>query len=243
MKDSDKEKEKRYLIAEIIDILSLSGFLYGALDRRLKLRDAIEKQLKKPTPKYRTAIENYFLACLGGISFVIFIVQAITGVFLLFYYRPTVQEAYQSIIEITNIAPYGWLIRGLHQWGANIMVLTVMMHMIRIYFIGAYKPPRDLNWIVGVFLLLTTLAFGFTGYLLPWSQLSYWATTVVTEALKSVPFVGDKLAYLVRGGHTVGQLTLTRFFAIHVVILPGIIAVLLGLHFLMIRRQGISEPL
>lgn len=131
----------------------------------------------------------------------------------------------------------------MHAWGANIMILFVFMHMFRVFFVGAYKPPRDFNWVTGVLLLLITFVFGFSGYLLPWTQLSYWATTVGTEASGTVPFIGEYMKYFIRGGSEINQLTLTRFFALHVVILPAIIMVLLTLHFLMIRRQGISEPL
>jgi len=239
----NKDLEKRTLLKEIIDLLSLTGFIYGPLDRRLRLRHAIEKQLKKPTPKYRYPGENWFFSCLGGISFTLFLIQLVTGILLLLYYRPTVDEAYKSIVEITNVVPYGWLIRGIHQWGANLMVLTVILHMFRVFMVGAYKPPRDFNWVTGVVLLLITLTFGFSGYLLPWHQLSYWATTVGTEALSSVPVIGEKLKFFVRGGENVGQLALTRFFALHVVILPIVAIFFLFLHFLMIRRQGIAEPL
>jgi len=144
---------------------------------------------------------------------------------------------------ITNVVPYGWLIRGLHHWGANLMVLMVMLHMVRVFAYGAYKPPRDFNWVVGVVLLLLTLAFGFSGYLLPWNQVSYWATTVVTDATGALPLIGEYLKYFIRGGPEVSQLTLSRFFTLHVVILPALTAVFLFLHFGMLRKQGISEPL
>ncbi len=247
MADNDLKKredlEKRTLLTDIIDFLSLTGFLYGSLDRRLHIRKAVEKQLHKPTPRYRFWFENYFTSCLGGLSFVFFINQAITGILLLLYYKPTTTEAYKSVVEIVNVVPYGWLIRGMHAWGANLMILFVFMHMLRVFFVGAYKSPRDFNWVTGVLLLIITLLFGFSGYLLPWTQLSYWATTVGTEAFGTVPFIGEYMKYFIRGGAEINQLTLTRFFALHVVILPAIIMVLLTLHFLMIRRQGISEPL
>ncbi len=238
-----KDIEKRTLFRELFDIFSLTGFLYGPLDERLKFRDALEKQLKKTTPHYRFFIERNFLACLGGITFVLFLIQVATGVLLLMYYRPTIAEAYNSIVEITNNIHFGWLVRGMHHWAANVMIITVILHMTRVFFVGAYKPPRDFNWLTGMTLLLLTFTFGFSGYLLPWSQISYWATTVGTDSIGAVPFIGETLRYFVRGGPQVSQLALTRFFALHVVILPGVALFCLGLHFLMIRRQGISEPL
>lgn len=239
----DKELEKRTLLRDIINFFSLTGFIYGPLDERLHIRKAVEKQLGKPTPHYRYCAERNFFSCLGGISFTLFLVQALTGILLLMYYRPTVEEAYKSVVEITNIVPFGWLVRGIHHWAANIMIMTVILHMMRVFTVGAYKPPRDFNWVTGAALLLLTFVFGFSGYLLPWTQLSYWATTVGTEAAASVPFLGDTIKFFIRGGTDIGQLTLTRFFALHVVILPAVILAFLILHFLMIRRQGISQPL
>lgn len=237
------DMEKRTLFREVFNWLSLTGFVYGPLDERLNFREALEKQMKKPTPHYRYWITNNFFGCLGGITFTIFLIQLVTGILLLMYYRPTTAEAYKSMVMITNDVPFGWLIRGMHFWGANIMTVTVIMHMFRVFFVGAYKPPRDFNWVIGMILLSLTLAFGFSGYLLPWNQISYWATTVGTESLGAVPIIGETLKYFVRGGAQVSQLALTRFFALHVVILPGIIIAFLTMHFLMIRRQGISDPL
>ncbi len=239
----ENELEKRTMLRDIINLVSLTGFLYGALDERLQVKDAIEHQLNKPTPHYRYAIERNLLSCLGGISFVLFMVQVVTGIMLLMYYRPTAAEAYKSVVEITNIVPFGWLIRGMHHWAANIMVITVMAHLARVFFVGAYKPPRDFNWLTGVILFLITLTFGFSGYLLPWNQISYWATTVGTEGAGAIPYAGGLIKYFIRGGNDVGQITLTRFFAIHVVILPTVTFFMLVLHFSMIRRQGISDPL
>src|SRR3972149_10482419 len=133
--------------------------------------------------------------------------------------------------------------RDIHHWASNLMIITVFLHMLRVFFYGAYKPPRDFNWITGVILLTLTLTFGFTGYLLPWNQISYWATTVGTEVPSAVPIFGNFLKILIRGGADVTQVTLTRFFAIHVAILPPVISAFLGMHFIMIRKQGISGPL
>jgi len=218
--------------------LSASGIIYGGLDRRLEFREALEKALKKPVPKHVN-----WTFCFGGMTFFLFLIQAATGILLTLYYRPTPEGAYESVRHITNHVYYGWLIRGIHHWAANVMILMVILHMLRVYFYAAYKPPRELNWLVGVGLLGITLAFGFTGYLLPWDQLAFWATTVGSQIAGAVPIVGAPLLVMMRGGETVTGETLTRFFAAHVIILPVATIVLLALHFLMIRRQGISDPL
>lgn len=238
-----REFEKRTVFTEIFNLFSLIGFLYGALDESLPFQEAMRKQFEKPVYYYRTKIENNFLACLGGISFLLYLFQLATGILLLFYYRPTTAEAYRSVVEITNRIPYGWLIRGIHHWGANLMVVTVLLHMLRVFFTATYRPPRDVTWVNGMLLLVFTLLFGVSGYLLPWNQASYWATTVGTDSMSAIPVVGDTLKSLSRGGNVVGQLALSRFFAFHIVILPGLMILFLILHFLMIRRQGIAEPL
>ncbi|MEE8449463.1 MAG: cytochrome b N-terminal domain-containing protein [Thermodesulfobacteriota bacterium] len=233
-----KDLEHRISLREILSWLSLVGFVYGPLDERLGIRQALEKALKKPVPHHVN-----WTFCFGGITFFMFLVLAVTGILLLMYYRPTTAEAYASVVYITNEVPFGWLIRGLHFWAGNLMIIMVILHMLRVFFYGAYKSPRDLNWIAGFVLFMLTLGFGFTGYLLPWNQISYWATTVGTEIPGAIPLVGDTLKYLTRGGAEVSQTTLTRFFAIHVVILPAIISFFLAVHFAVIRRQGISGPL
>jgi quinol-cytochrome oxidoreductase complex cytochrome b subunit len=238
-----EEFEKRTVFTEMFNLFSLVGFLYGALDERLSVQEGMKRQFEKPVWFYRTRLENNLLACLGGISFLLYLFQVVTGILLLMYYRPTTAEAYRSVVDITNHVPYGWLIRGIHRWGANLMIVTVLLHMMRVFFTAAYRSPREVTWVNGVLLLVFTLGFGFSGYLLPWHQLSYWATSAGTDTLSAIPVVGEGIKYFVRGGATIGQLALTRFFAFHVVILPGLMLMFLVLHFLMIRRQGISEPL
>ncbi len=238
-KPKQKEFESRTYLRESVNLLTLlTGILYGELDERLGIKEAIKKNMGKPVPEH---VNLTF--CFGGISFFLFLILLVTGVLLLMYYRPTTAEAYESVVLISNVVSYGWLIRGLHHWGANLMVLMVMFHMARVFFYGAYKPPSDFNWVVGVFLLLLTLMFGFSGYLLPWNQVSFWATTVVTDAIGALPIMGKTLQYFVRGGPEVGQLTLTRFFGLHVVIFPAVTLAFLFLHFGMLRKQGISGPL
>lgn len=219
-------------------LLSATWLVYGGLDRRLDFKEALEKALKKPVPKHVN-----WTYCFGGMTFFLFAVQAVTGILLTLYYRPTPEGAYESVRHISNHVAFGWLIRGIHHWGSNAMIAMVIFHMLRVYFHAAYKPPRELNWVVGVCLLGIAMAFGFTGYLLPWDQLSFWATTVGSQIVGAVPIIGAPLLLMVRGGNTVSGETLTRFYAAHVIILPIIAIVLLACHFLMIRRQGISEPL
>jgi len=226
-------------VAAVVNVLSLlTGAMYGELDERLDFRTALQRALRKPVPRHVN-----FWFCFGGITFLIFIIQLVTGIALLLYYRPTVEQAYHSVVHITNNVPFGWLVRGFHHWGANLIMVTVMIHALRVFLYGAYKPPRDFNWVVGALLMFGLLLFGFSGYLLPWNELSYWATVVGAEIPGAIPWIGDALAYFIKGGDTVGQLALTRFFAFHVVIMPLCMMVLLGLHFLMIRRLGIAGPL
>jgi len=226
-------------VAALVNVLSLlTGAMYGELDERLDFRTALQRALRKPVPRHVN-----FWFCFGGITFLFFLIQLVTGVALLLYYRPTVEQAYHSVVHITNNVPFGWLVRGFHHWGANLIMVAVMIHALRVFLYGAYKPPRDFNWVVGALLMFALLLFGFSGYLLPWNELSYWATVVGAEIPGAIPWVGDGLAYFIKGGDTVGQLALTRFFAFHVVIMPLGMMVLLGLHFLMIRRLGIAGPL
>jgi quinol-cytochrome oxidoreductase complex cytochrome b subunit len=181
--------------------------------------------------------------CLGGITFALFIVQVITGIMLTFYYKPTPDAAYASILFIENEVRFGAAIRAIHHWSANGMVLMVVAHMARVFIHGAFKAPRELNWVSGVILLVITLGFGLTGYLLPWDQRAYWATTVASEIAGGIPQIGDLVLVFLRGGWDVTAVTLSRFYALHVIALPVIIIAFLGAHFLMVRRQGISKPL
>lgn len=217
----------------------LSARVSAWLEERFELSELLETFLRKPVPRHARA----WWFCLGGITFFLFFIQVVTGILLAIYYRPTPDEAYASVLMIMNDVSFGWLIRSMHAWAANLMILFVFLHMLRVFITGAYKPPRELNWVVGVFLLMITLAFGFTGYLLPWDQVAYWATTVGTEIVGGIPVVGKPLLVLLRGGEEITGLTLSRFFAIHVLVLPVIIVVLLAAHFAMVRRQGISGPL
>ncbi len=171
-----------------------------------------------------------------------FMVQVITGVLLVVYYQPTPDAAYGSILFIMNQVSFGWLIRSVHAWSANLMILFCVLHLLRVFFQGAYKRPREVTWGVGFVLLLLTLAFGFTGYLLPWDQRAYWATTVGTEIAGALPGVGQPLDLFLRGGTDITARTLSRFFGVHVLVLPLSVILMLVVHLTMVHQQGLADP-
>lgn len=179
--------------------------------------------------------------CLGGTVLYLFIVQVVTGIALTFYYVPSPDQAYASVAAITQEIRFGWFIRSLHKWSANFMIVAVFLHMLRVYFTGAYRHPRQLNWCIGFLLLGTTLTFGFTGYSLVYEQLSFWGATVAANLTEAIPLIGPYLGYFLRGGPEVGENTLTRFFILHIGVLPTVAFVLVGLHILLIRLHGVTE--
>mmetsp|Transcript_30822 Transcript_30822/g.76956 ORF Transcript_30822/g.76956 Transcript_30822/m.76956 type:complete len:216 (+) Transcript_30822:127-774(+) len=194
------------------------------------------------TSKYVPPHVNIFY-CLGGITLTCFIVQVATGFAMTFYYRPTVTEAFASVQYIMTEVNFGWLIRSVHRWSASMMVLNMILHVCRVYLTGGFKKPRELTWVTGVALASVTVSFGVTGYSLPWDQVGYWACKIVTGVPEAIPVVGDLIVGLLRGGVSVGQSTLTRFYSAHTFVLPVVAAVLMLTHFVMIRKQGISGPL
>jgi quinol-cytochrome oxidoreductase complex cytochrome b subunit len=167
--------------------------------------------------------------------------QGATGIFLTVYYTPSPDHAYDSINYIMNGVAFGWLIRGIHHWGATLMVVVVFIHMLRVFVTASFKYPRELTWLIGVGLFLLTLGMGFTGYLLPWSQQSYWATTVGTQIAGTVPLIGDYVLRALRGGADLSALTLQRFFSAHIWMLPAALAGLIGIHLFLIIRHGESS--
>ncbi len=179
--------------------------------------------------------------CLGGTVLYLFVVQVATGIALTFYYVPTPQEAYTSVAAITREVRFGWFIRSLHKWSGNFMIAAVMLHMLRVFFTAAYRDPRQLNWCVGFLLLGTAMAFGFTGYSLVYEQLSFWGATVATNLADAVPLVGPWIAYFLRGGPEVGENTLTRFFILHIGVLPTAAFMLVAAHILLVRLHGVTE--
>jgi len=190
----------------------------------------------------RNALRPGYTLGLGLISFYLFIVLVVTGVALMLYYTPRPQDAYRSMKDLQFVVTFGVILRNMHRWAAHGMVATVFLHMCRVFFTGAYKRPREFNWVVGVLLLLLTLGLSFTGYLLPWDQLAFWAITVGTNIAAYAPVVGEQIKYLLLGGNVIGPGALLRFYVLHCVILPAAALWLVAVHFYRIRRDGLSAP-
>ena len=209
--------------------------LFEWLDERLGLSEIYQVVLDRKVPRV-----NWWFT-LGSASLFLAVMQGITGIMLSVYYVPTPDHAYDSINYIMNEVQFGWLIRGMHHWGATLLVITVFLHMLRVFFYGAYKYPREFTWITGVGLLLATLGMGFTGYLLPWNQRAYWATTVGTEIAGTAPLIGDFIMRVLRGGADLSAVTLARFFSLHIWIIPAVVLALLGIHLYLVIRLGISN--
>jgi quinol-cytochrome oxidoreductase complex cytochrome b subunit len=208
------------------------------LDERLG-GGALEEFLRhKKVPLHRHTIWYYF----GGMALFLFVVQVLTGILLLMYYRPTADGAFESVQFIMAQVQFGWLIRSIHSWSANLMILIVFIHMFSVYFLKAYRKPRELTWVTGMLLFFIVLAFGFSGYLLPWNTLAFFATKVGTDMAGFVPFIGKWILIFLRGGKEVTGATLTRFFGFHVAVLPGLATLLLAMHLLLVQRLGMSIP-
>ncbi len=186
--------------------------------------------------------DTNWMHTLGSATLTAFLVQTLTGVILAMYYKPDPNSAYQSIQHITNDITLGWLVRGMHKWGASVFIILLFFHMARVFLFGAYKYPRELNWIVGVTLLVLGMLEGFTGYLLPWDQTAYWATVVGINLNGTAPFLGPFLADFLRGGSEIGGDTLARFYSMHMLLIPGLIFALIGLHLYLVVRLGVSSP-
>jgi quinol-cytochrome oxidoreductase complex cytochrome b subunit len=209
--------------------------IYEWLDERLGINEIYANLLDRPEPK------GTWWNTLGSASLFLFILQGLTGIFLTVYYTPSPDHAYDSVQYIMNGVAFGWLIRGIHHWGATLMVLVVFIHMLRVFVTASFKYPRELTWLIGVGLLLASLAMGLTGYLLPMNQRSFWATTVATQIAGTVPFIGDFVLKVLRGGPDVSALTLQRFFSAHIWMLPAALTALIGVHLYLIIRHGESH--
>ncbi|MEI7989000.1 MAG: cytochrome b N-terminal domain-containing protein [Chloroflexota bacterium] len=203
-------------------------------DERLDLSTIYRVIFDRKVPKV-----NWWFT-LGSASLFLFIIQAATGIFLSVYYVPSPEHAYNSIQYIMNDVAFGWLLRGIHHWGASLMVLAVLLHMLRVFYYASYKYPRELTWLTGVILLLITMGMGFTGYLLPWNQRSYWATVVGTRIVGTIPSIGDFLLRILRGGTDISAVTLMRFYSVHIWWFPALLGLLLVIHLYLIIRLGIS---
>lgn len=209
------------------------------LDERIGLKDIEKIARKKDVPVHRHTVWYY----LGGMTLFLFMVQVSTGILLLLYYRPSAEEAFESVQFLMGEVQFGWLIRSVHAWAANLMIFTLFVHLFSVLLLKAYRPPREVTWFSGVALMGLAMGFGFTGYLLPWNELAYFATKVGTEITGAVPVMGPFLGRLLRGGDDVTGATLTRFYGIHVAILPAAATALVGLHVYLVQRHGMSVPL
>jgi cytochrome b6 len=216
----------------------LFGGAWKWLDERLGLEAVGKIAEKKDVPVHRHTIWYY----LGGMTLFLFLIQVATGILLLFYYRPSAEDAYESIQFLMAEVEFGWLFRSIHAWSANLMIFTAFLHLFSVLLLRAYRKPREITWLSGVLLLGLAMAFGFTGYLLPWNELAYFATRVGTQIVDAVPFVGSFLGRVSRGGDDVTGATLTRFYAFHVAVLPMVTTFLLGLHLFMVQKHGMSVP-
>lgn len=211
-----------------------------------------------PVQTKASALNIRFTFCLGGLSLLMFIIEVVTGILLMFYYRPVPEYAYTDMKLIEHTVHYGLFLRNMHRWAAHAMVLLVMLHMLRVFLTGSYKPPREFNWVVGVMLLTVTLLLSFTGYLLPWDQIAFWAITVGSKMAAATPFLGNDgpfkallnineyndVHYLLLGDNKVAASALLRFYVLHCVLLPVICTLLIGVHFWRVRKDGgISRPL
>ncbi|MFN2126184.1 MAG: cytochrome b [Candidatus Promineifilaceae bacterium] len=203
-------------------------------DERLGWRQVWDTIFKRNIPKVN------WLYTLGSASLFLAVNQIITGILLTIYYVPTPDHAYDSVQYITTQVPAGWFIRGLHHYGASAMVIVVVLHMLRVIFYGSFKFPREITWLSGVVLLLITMGFGFTGYLLPWDQRAFWATTVGTRIAGVTPVIGDSILRIMRGGEDLSAVTLVRFFGTHVWVLPVALISLIAFHLYLVIRIGIS---
>jgi ubiquinol-cytochrome c reductase cytochrome b subunit len=215
----------------------MASRIYEWLDSRLRLKSVERTLLDEPIPGGASWIYVF-----GSATLFLFIMQAVTGMFLAVYYAPTPDHAYDSIQFIEEQVTFGKFVRGLHHWGASGMVIAVGLHMLQVFLYGAYKPPRELMWMVGVGLFLVTLGFAFTGYLLPWDQNAYWATQIGINMVGTVPVIGDLAVRVLRAGDTLGALTLSRFFAVHVLFLPALLATGVLIHLFILRRVGPAGP-
>jgi len=217
----------------------MNNKMWNWFNERYKIDSLREFAQKKSVPLHSATIWYYF----GGITLFLFGVQVLTGIFLLLYYRPGVDTAFESVKFIITKVKFGWLIRSVHSWSANLMVASAIIHMFSVFFHRSYRKPRELSWVTGVIMLCLLLTFGFSGYLLPWNELAFFATKVGTDSARAVPFIGDMALRLMRGGADVTGATLARFFGLHISILPIVFAVVLGVHLFFVQLQGMSKPL
>lgn len=220
--------------------------IYDWIDERIDLHPIWRDIADHEVPEHVNPAHHFsaFVYCFGGLTFFVVVIQILSGMFLTMYYVPDIENAWRSVYYLQTEVAHAQIVRGMHHWGASVVIVMLLLHTLRVFFQGAYKKPRELNWMVGVLIFFIMLGLGFTGYLLPWDNKAYFATQVGLEMAQQVPLIGDQLKILLAGDTSiVGAQTLTRFFAIHVFFLPAALFALLAVHFILIRRQGISGPL
>ncbi|WP_042223601.1 menaquinol-cytochrome c reductase cytochrome b subunit [Oceanobacillus manasiensis] len=220
--------------------------IYDWIDDRIDITPIWRDIADHEVPEHVNPAHHFsaFVYCFGGLTFFVVVIQILSGMFLTMYYVPDIENAWKSVYYLQTEVAHGQIVRGMHHWGASVVIVMLLLHTLRVFFQGAYKKPRELNWIVGVLIFFIMLGLGFTGYLLPWDNKAYFATQVGLEIAEQVPFIGMHLKTLLAGDPSiVGAQTLTRFFAIHVFFLPAALFGLMAAHFILIRRQGISGPL
>jgi len=221
----------------LMERFGIRGTISGPLERRVSARGALEAALKKPIPRVS------WWSSFGGIALFLFLVQAATGILLMFYYIPSDPEAHRTILYITGRAPFGWFFRTIHHWAGVGMVITVSIHVLRVFMKGAYQRPRDLNWLVGSVLFFLTAGFILTGDLLPWTQSAYWSAVWWTDLVGSFPVIGHQFQLFLRGGENITGSTVTRFYVFHVFGLPVLTTLFMAVHFTIVAKLGLSEPM
>ncbi len=261
-KFNPEEFKKWFTKGQIWKSMFRHGYTTDDRDRALTVLTNVFFHLH-PVKVRKSGARFGFTWCAGGLSFFVFLTLVVSGILLMFYYRPTVEYAYNDIIALREHVPFG-IMRELHRWGAHAMIITVWLHMFRVFMTGSYKPPREFNWVIGVLLLVLTMLLSFTGYLLPWDQLAIWAITVGSNMARATPFLGhegpgasllaigdiqlvhagDDARFALLGGRFVGAATLLRFYILHCVAIPTVAVILMAVHFWRIRKDGgISGPL
>jgi len=213
--------------------------IWNWINERYKIDKILYFSKEKSVPLHKGTVWYYF----GGIALFLFGVQVLTGLILLFYYRVGADQSFESVKFIITQVKFGWLLRSMHSWSANLMILAAMIHMTSVFFHRSYRKPREMTWVTGAAMLFLSFAFGFSGYLLPWNELAFFATKVGTDSARQVPIIGDFILKLMRGGSDVTGATLSRFFGLHISVLPPIFTMLLGLHLFFVQVQGMSEPM
>jgi len=225
------------LLKDLLEWIGIRGFIYGPLERRISVKGVLEAALKKPIPY------TSWWSCFGGIAFLLFLIQAATGILLMFFYIPADPEAHRTILYLAGQAPFGWFFRTIHYWAGIGMMLAVSVHVLRVFIKGAYQRPRDLNWVIGSVLFFLTAGFILTGDLLPWTRSAYWSAVWWTDFVSQFPIIGHQIMLFLRGGENVTGSTITRFYVFHVFGLPSLMILFMVVHFAIVRKLGISEPL